>query len=192
MDEVGIYRVSGVATDIQALKAAFDSSEFTLNLGNRDSCFRTNILDVKTNVRKESWEIDFHPAQYFFFFFFLKALVLLGIYWPMSHLSCRQQGRGSHDAGDGRKRHRGNTEAVFPWAAGASFHWWVVPKLCWRHWLVTTSCLTHPYSIFVGQEEIHLLFLSPEYSYVHLPYSSFWQCGQGELYGQPSAVPTGA
>lgn len=32
MDEVGIYRVSGVATDIQALKAAFDSSEFSLNL----------------------------------------------------------------------------------------------------------------------------------------------------------------
>lgn len=31
MDEVGIYRVSGVATDIQALKAAFDSSEFCLN-----------------------------------------------------------------------------------------------------------------------------------------------------------------
>lgn len=29
MDEVGIYRVSGVATDIQALKAAFDSSEQT-------------------------------------------------------------------------------------------------------------------------------------------------------------------
>lgn len=28
MEEVGIYRVSGVATDIQALKAAFDSSEF--------------------------------------------------------------------------------------------------------------------------------------------------------------------
>lgn len=30
MEEVGIYRVSGVATDIQALKAAFDSSEFQL------------------------------------------------------------------------------------------------------------------------------------------------------------------
>ena len=29
MEEVGIYRVSGVATDIQALKAAFDASEFT-------------------------------------------------------------------------------------------------------------------------------------------------------------------
>lgn len=28
MEEVGIYRVSGVATDIQALKAAFDSSGF--------------------------------------------------------------------------------------------------------------------------------------------------------------------
>ncbi|KAL0186843.1 hypothetical protein M9458_018513, partial [Cirrhinus mrigala] len=26
MEEVGIYRVSGVATDIQALKAAFDAS----------------------------------------------------------------------------------------------------------------------------------------------------------------------
>lgn len=30
MEEVGIYRVSGVATDIQALKAAFDSSESQL------------------------------------------------------------------------------------------------------------------------------------------------------------------
>lgn len=29
MEEVGIYRVSGVATDIQALKAAFDASEYT-------------------------------------------------------------------------------------------------------------------------------------------------------------------
>jgi len=28
MEEVGIYRVSGVATDIQALKAAFDASEY--------------------------------------------------------------------------------------------------------------------------------------------------------------------
>ena len=28
MEEVGIYRVSGVATDIQALKTAFDTSEF--------------------------------------------------------------------------------------------------------------------------------------------------------------------
>jgi len=27
IDEVGIYRISGVATDIQALKAAFDSSK---------------------------------------------------------------------------------------------------------------------------------------------------------------------
>lgn len=28
MEEVGIYRVSGVATDIQALKAAFDVSKY--------------------------------------------------------------------------------------------------------------------------------------------------------------------
>ena len=27
IDEVGIYRISGVATDIQALKAAFDTSK---------------------------------------------------------------------------------------------------------------------------------------------------------------------
>ncbi len=27
IDEVGIYRISGVATDIQALKAAFDASK---------------------------------------------------------------------------------------------------------------------------------------------------------------------
>lgn len=33
MEEVGIYRVSGVATDIQALKAAFDSSEFNRLVG---------------------------------------------------------------------------------------------------------------------------------------------------------------
>lgn len=31
MEEVGIYRVSGVATDIQALKAAFDASERRLH-----------------------------------------------------------------------------------------------------------------------------------------------------------------
>lgn len=32
MEEVGIYRVSGVATDIQALKTAFDTSEYTLQV----------------------------------------------------------------------------------------------------------------------------------------------------------------
>lgn len=31
MEEVGIYRVSGVATDIQALKNAFDTSEYKQN-----------------------------------------------------------------------------------------------------------------------------------------------------------------
>lgn len=46
MEEVGIYRVSGVATDIQALKAAFDSSEFSLNLisflKGFDKCWKRN------------------------------------------------------------------------------------------------------------------------------------------------------
>lgn len=37
MEEVGIYRVSGVATDIQALKAAFDSSEFHLDETSRQN-----------------------------------------------------------------------------------------------------------------------------------------------------------
>lgn len=31
MEEVGIYRVSGVATDIQALKTAFDTSQSKQN-----------------------------------------------------------------------------------------------------------------------------------------------------------------
>ncbi|XP_054906480.1 PH_BCR_vertebrate and RhoGAP_Bcr domain-containing protein isoform X1 [Poeciliopsis prolifica] len=39
MDEVGIYRVSGVATDIQALKAAFDSN-------NKDVCVMMREMDV--------------------------------------------------------------------------------------------------------------------------------------------------
>ena len=39
MEEVGIYRVSGVATDIQALKAAFDVSECLSSLaGGRGGC----------------------------------------------------------------------------------------------------------------------------------------------------------
>ncbi|XP_077417686.1 breakpoint cluster region protein isoform X2 [Vanacampus margaritifer] len=39
MEEVGIYRVSGVATDIQALKAAFD-------LNNKDVCVMMRDMDV--------------------------------------------------------------------------------------------------------------------------------------------------
>lgn len=65
MEEVGIYRVSGVATDIQALKAAFDSSEFTLNLLNKDRWRRRNTLDVKMNVRKEPWKTNLYPALRF-------------------------------------------------------------------------------------------------------------------------------
>lgn len=75
MEEVGIYRVSGVATDIQALKAAFDSSEF-----NRVVRFRL--------AQKQDGRPNF--------------------------ASCRQQRRVHADEGDGRKRHRWNTEAVFP------------------------------------------------------------------------------
>lgn len=40
MEEVGIYRVSGVATDIQALKTAFDTSECLSNL-----CYDTQSND---------------------------------------------------------------------------------------------------------------------------------------------------
>lgn len=31
IDEIGIYRISGVATDIQALKTAFDTSKTSLS-----------------------------------------------------------------------------------------------------------------------------------------------------------------
>lgn len=33
IEEVGIYRISGVATDIQALKAVFDASEWSWGVG---------------------------------------------------------------------------------------------------------------------------------------------------------------
>lgn len=37
IDEVGIYRISGVATDIQALKTAFDTSKTPLTVCLRDA-----------------------------------------------------------------------------------------------------------------------------------------------------------
>lgn len=37
MEEIGIYRVSGVATDIQALKTAFDTSEYKPDESDRRS-----------------------------------------------------------------------------------------------------------------------------------------------------------
>lgn len=47
IDEVGIYRISGVATDIQALKAAFDTSKtpiaWSLSLSHHFDWRITNI-----------------------------------------------------------------------------------------------------------------------------------------------------
>lgn len=53
MDEVGIYRVSGVATDIQALKAAFDSSEFSQNL-----IFFLKIFDKQSCERRDTLHVN--------------------------------------------------------------------------------------------------------------------------------------
>lgn len=39
IDEVGIYRISGVATDIQALKTAFDTSKTPLTVSMSDALF---------------------------------------------------------------------------------------------------------------------------------------------------------
>lgn len=48
MEEVGIYRVSGVATDIQALKSAFDTSECrTVN------SFMEELLSLRVTARQE-------------------------------------------------------------------------------------------------------------------------------------------
>jgi len=55
----------------------------------------------------------------------------------------RQQRRLCDDEGDGRERHRRNTEAVFPRAAGASFHRRLVPQLCRRHRSVAASLFWH-------------------------------------------------
>lgn len=45
IDEVGIYRISGVATDIQALKTAFDASKTPISLS-LSSPFITSASDV--------------------------------------------------------------------------------------------------------------------------------------------------
>lgn len=109
------------------------------------------------------------------------------LYWLLSPLPCRQQGCVCHDEGDGRKRHRWNTEAVFPRAAGASFHRWAVPKLCWRHRSVAASLTFLSFQVKCGcrlwRQHGHMYFS---------PCSSLWQCGQGELHAQPAAVSTRA
>lgn len=66
MEEVGIYRVSGVATDIQALKAAFDVSKYlclhprnlhqlpvrTQALRGRAACTKRTILTLAVCLTK--------------------------------------------------------------------------------------------------------------------------------------------
>lgn len=47
IDEVGIYRISGVATDIQALKTAFDTSKTPLTLSFCLTLFSLNVLRGK-------------------------------------------------------------------------------------------------------------------------------------------------
>lgn len=56
----------------------------------------------------------------------------------MSPCTHRPQGRLGDDERDGRKRHRWNSEALFPWAAGAAFHRRSVSQLRWRHRSVTS------------------------------------------------------
>lgn len=64
MEEVGIYRVSGVATDIQALKAAFDVSK--CHSGNRD----TAGVHTKT-LRVSSLTFACHIILHVFIFCFI-------------------------------------------------------------------------------------------------------------------------
>ena len=54
IDEVGIYRISGVATDIQALKAAFDTSKRTAP---GPTYLKRSIL----RVISAWWDGDFTP-----------------------------------------------------------------------------------------------------------------------------------
>lgn len=99
-------------------------------------------------------------------------------------LSCppdRQQRCVGDDAGHGRERHRRYTEVVFPRVTWASFHWWAVPQLFWRHRSVTNSTFLFFPTSFSTLSLIHNILL---------PCSTFWQCGQGELYAQPAALST--
>lgn len=55
MEEVGIYRVSGVATDIQGLKAAFDASEYLSSTQNRLSywCVKVWLISLCSADNKD-------------------------------------------------------------------------------------------------------------------------------------------
>lgn len=59
IDEVGIYRISGVATDIQALKAAFDTSVSPLSLSPKicPNCFLGSGLAARGELSR-SYEPD--------------------------------------------------------------------------------------------------------------------------------------
>lgn len=61
MEEVGIYRVSGVATDIQALKAAFDVSEC------QPQRVRAEIW-VASSCSLLLCTLSLHPGMYYYLF----------------------------------------------------------------------------------------------------------------------------
>ena len=102
MDEVGIYRVSGVATDIQALKAAFDSSEFSLNL-----IFFLKIFDKQSCERRDTFHVNkaedraLNDRLMLYSQVFFEVIVQLLLVNDFC-LFRRQQGRVCHDEGDGR------------------------------------------------------------------------------------------
>lgn len=105
IDEVGIYRISGVATDIQALKTAFDTSEAlsyhdATAAGVESSCAVVHL---------------FQPGC---------ACV---------RLTCRYQRHPGDAERHGHQRHRGDVEAVLQGAARASAHRPAVPSLHGGH-----------------------------------------------------------
>lgn len=60
IDEVGIYRISGVATDIQALKSVFDTSKnapFPSQSSLVETLNRSNLLGSESHVFKTVFRI---------------------------------------------------------------------------------------------------------------------------------------
>lgn len=129
IDEVGIYRISGVATDIQALKSVFDTSKNPL-VASQSILMET--LQQKTSGRPQI-SCDYNGNSLTDTVCSESPANRLRIVCETVCLTCRHQRHPGDAERHGHQRHRGNTEAVFQGAAGASADRPPLPRLHGGH-----------------------------------------------------------
>lgn len=133
-------------------------------------------------LRSWSWRLRLTPVRFSLYQQGSSHAAAFVLYYFTDHcLLCRQQGRVCHDEGDGRERHHRNTEAVFPWAAGASCDWRGVPKLNYNDGSVASSYL-----------QLQAMMAARPHLFFFPPCRSLWRRRQGETHHWPAAVSTGA